>query len=374
VRKCLVLVLTILFLLSFMPFNAKNTQAISASSYCVIDSVTGRILYEKNAHTKRGMASTTKIMTAIVALENSDINSVATVSRKASYTEGSSLYLKAGEKMKVIDLVYGLMLNSGNDAAVVLAEHIGGSVENFANMMNETAQKIGAVSTSFTNPNGLYDDNHYTTAYELALITRYALKNEQFRQIVSTKKYTAQTVGDARKIYLSNHNKLLGSFDGCDGIKTGFTKKTGRCLVSSVTRDGWQAICVTLNAADDWNDHKTLINKAFSEYKMQKLVSKGQYLKTLPVLKGVSDLVGAVAGDSVCVPIKENEKIDFEMVYNLPENLDAPVVQGQLVGSVNLLFDKKAFASLDVIANASVEITKKASYFYKLVLILRAFI
>jgi len=247
-------------------------------------------------------------------------------------------------------------------------------VENFAKLMNGMAQKIGAVSTNFTNPNGLYDDAHYTTAYELALITRYALKNEQFRQIVSTKKYTIQTVGDGRKIYLSNHNKLLGMLDGCDGIKTGFTKKTGRCLVSSVTRDGWQAICVTLNAGDDWNDHKTLMNKAFSEYKMQKIVSEGQYLKTLPVLKGVNDLVGAVANEDIFVPVKENEKIDFEIVYNLPESLEAPIYLGQLIGNADVLHDKKIFASVDVVVNASVETTKKATYFNKLVLILRMLI
>lgn len=365
---------TILFLLASDLFFTVDASAQSASSYCVIDGVTGRVLYERNAYEKRGMASTTKIMTAVVALERANPADVASVSYSASRTEGSSLYLKAGEKMSISDLVYGLMLNSGNDAAVVLAEHIGGSVENFAAMMNETAQKIGADSTHFTNPNGLYDENHYTTAYDLALIARYALKNDVFRQIVSTKKYTVKTVGTERNIYLSNHNKLLTSLDGCDGVKTGFTKKTGRCLVSSATRDGWQAICVTLNAPDDWNDHTQLIDKAFSEYKPRKLVSKGQYIKTIPVRGGTADCVGTAASCDIYVPAKENEQFDFEVVYNTEEFINAPVEEHQIVGSMEAVYNGKVFATAELEAVGRIEETPHTNASKKLELFCKKYL
>lgn len=367
-KKCFCVVFTILFCLQIsMPQCA---GAISAASYCVIDSVTGRVLYENNAYTKRGMASTTKIMTALVALEKGKPDDVATVSNKASRTEGSSLYLKAGEKMTISDLVYGLMLNSGNDAAVVLAEHIGGDTDAFAEMMNAMAREIGANATHFKNPNGLHDDDHYTTAYDLALITRRAMQNETFRKIASTKKYTVETVDTKRKIFLSNHNKLLSQLGGCDGVKTGFTKDTGRCLVSSVTRDGWQAICVTLNAGDDWNDHTGLMNKVFSEYKNRRVVAKGQFIKTMPVKGGTADCIGTVADADVYIPAKENEQFDFETVYQVEPSVNAPVTQGQIIGSMDLTLGGKVFATVNLVSGDSVEKTKQATYFEKLQIIL----
>lgn len=367
-KRYFCLVFAVLFL--FQTGGVPPVRAESAASYCVIDVVTGRVLYEKDAYTKRGMASTTKIMTALVALERANPNDIATVSNNASRTEGSSLYLKAGEKMTISDLVYGLMLNSGNDAAVVLAEHIGGDVETFAGMMNDMAREIGADSTHFKNPNGLHDDDHYTTAYDLALITRRAMQNKTFREIAATKKYTVETVDTKRKIYLSNHNKLLNSLEGCDGVKTGFTKKTGRCLVSSVTRDGWQAICVTLNAGDDWNDHTSLMNKAFSEYQNRRVIAKGQFIKTVPVTGGNPDCVGAVTDTDISIPAKENETFDFEVLYHIDDALSAPVTQGQSLGSVELILNGKTFATAGLVSDRSVEITKRASYLDKLRVIL----
>ncbi len=367
-KRYFCLVFTVLFLLQTV--GTASVSAESAASYCVLDAVTGRVLYEKDAYTKRGMASTTKIMTALVALENANPGDVATVSNHASRTEGSSLYLKAGEKMTVSDLVYGLLLNSGNDAAVVLAEHIGGDVETFAGMMNDMAREIGANSTHFVNPNGLHDDNHYTTAYDLALITRRAMQNETFREIVATKKHTVETVDTKRKIYLSNHNKLLNLLEGCDGVKTGFTKKTGRCLVSSVTRDGWQAICVTLNASDDWNDHTALMNKAFSEYENRRVIAKGQFIKTIPVVGGNTDCIGAVADCDISIPAKEDETFDFEVIYHIDDTLHAPVSQGQQVGRIELTLDGKTFATAGLVSDCSVEQTKRASYMDKLGIIL----
>ncbi len=373
-KRLFCLIFTVLFFVSVFP--PQSAGAYSASGYCVIDSLTGRMLYSHNADAKRGMASTTKIMTAIVALENANPSDIATVSYNASRTEGSSLYLKSGEKMTVADLVYGLMLNSGNDAAVVLAEHIGGSVEAFAAMMNETAAKIGANSTHFTNPNGLYDDNHYTTAYDLALITRYGMKNEEFRKIVSTKKYTAATVATeknaSRNIYLSNHNKLLNMLEGCIGVKTGFTKKTGRCLVSAAERDGVELICVTLNASDDWNDHMGLLGSAFGEYKLKKVISKGQFIKTVPVTNGVGDVVGVVAADDVFVPAKDGERFDFETVYNIGDTIDAPVEENAYLGSMDIIYNGEKMASVGVVANGGVARTQEPKFFDKFKFIIGA--
>lgn len=328
---------------------------ISAQSYCVLDSVTGRVLYESNAHQQMGMASTTKIMTALVALEMGTLSDVATVSAKASRTEGSSLYLKPGEKMTLEDLVYGLLLQSGNDAAIVIAEHIGGSVEEFAGLMNQKAKEIGANDTSFQNPNGLDAEGHYTTAYDLALITRRALKNDTFAKIAATKSYKVKVIGgDGRTIYLTNHNKLLNSLAGCDGVKTGFTKKTGRCLVSSATRNGWQAICVTLNAPNDWKDHTALLNQAFDGYQPQKVLQARQFIRTAAVTKGEEESVRLLAKDDFYLPSKPGEVFDLELDYQLPEKLCAPVGFEEQVGEVKILYHGEVLGNMGLISENAV--------------------
>lgn len=337
-------------------------EAYSAECYCVIDSVTGRILYEKNAHVRRGMASTTKIMTAIVALETANLSDVVAVSYNASRTEGSSLYLKPGDRMTVEDLVYGLMLNSGNDTAVALAEHIGGSVEGFAQMMNDKARQIGANNTCFQNPNGLHSDGHYTTAYDLAIITRYALKKPIFAKIVATKTHKVNVIGDDRTIYLSNHNRLLSQLDGCDGVKTGYTKKTGRCLVSSVTHDGWQAICVTLNAPDDWNDHKMLINRAFEEYKPQKVLKTRQFMCTAAVEDGESDSVRLLAAGDFFIPAKKGEVFELDLIYHVPQTLNAPVGFEQQVGSAEVVYNGVSIGSVGLVSENAVYVMEKPGY------------
>lgn len=345
--------LVLFFFFAVLPCVRAN--GISAQSFCVMDGCTGRVLYEGNSRERRGMASTTKIMTALVALENGNLDDVATVSYKASRTEGSSLYLKQGEKMTVEDLVYGLMLQSGNDAAVVLAEHIAGSVEEFAALMNEKAQEIGALDTAFQNPNGLDADGHYTTAYDLALITRRALKNETFANIVSTKSHKIKVIGgDGRTIYLTNHNKLLNSLEGCDGVKTGFTKKIGRCLVSSASRDGWQAICVTLNAPNDWKDHTALIEQAFSEYRPQKVLSQRQFVKTVQVEKGEEDTVRLLAKEDFYLPGKAGEVFDLELDYQVSEKLTAPVGFEQEAGSVQIKYKGELLGSVALISEKGV--------------------
>lgn len=253
-----------LFLI-FMLLSPQKTLALdlSARAAVLINGKNGEIIMEKNKDERLPMASTTKIMTGLLACESKKMKKTVTVSPVASGTEGSSLWLEPGERQTLENLTYGLMLRSGNDAAVAIAEFLGGSTDAFALLMNERAKKIGVRNTSFKNPNGLNEDGHFTTAYDLALISRAAMKNKKFRKIVSTKNKTVPWESSEWDRSLTNHNKMLWRYDGCNGIKTGFTKKSGRCLVTSAKRGGTELICVTLNAPDDWNDHTKMLDYGF---------------------------------------------------------------------------------------------------------------
>lgn len=260
--KKLSFIICFLFFISLCP--RVNALSLSAVSAILIDAKTGECLYEKNADRKMPMASTTKIMTAICTAENINSNVPISVKKEAAGIEGSSIYLTAGEKITIKELMCGMLLNSGNDAATALALEVGGTVDGFASIMNKTAKKIGANSTNFKNPSGLYEEDHYTTARDLAKISAYALENPLIKWIVSSKELKISGGQKAKVRYLKNHNKLLWQYDGCTGIKTGYTKKCGRCLVSSAKRNGRELIAVTLNAPDDWRDHTALFDYGFS--------------------------------------------------------------------------------------------------------------
>ena len=241
---------------------------VSAKSAILINSQTGEVLYEKNPDDKMLIASTTKIMTAVVVLDKCGMDDIVEVSPDAANVEGSSAYLRAGEKLTVRELLYALMLSSGNDAAAALAIHVSGSIEKFAGDMNAKAKELGLENTSYKNPHGLDAEGHYSTARDLAKLTQYALKNNDFKDIVSTK---TAAVGSRS---LTNHNKLLWNIDGAIGVKTGYTKAAGRILVSAVERNGASYICVTLNDPDDWDDHTNIYNKVFSQIE-QSLPGRG---------------------------------------------------------------------------------------------------
>ncbi len=311
-----------------------NTYAISAQSSVVIDAASGRVLYKHNADKKRGMASTTKIMTTICALENADINSVATVSKNAYGVEGSSMYLMLGEKLSLENLLYGLMLVSGNDAATAVAEHVSGSTEKFAELMNKKAAEIGCFNTSFTNPHGLSDENHYTTALDLAIITAYGLKNPKFAEIVSTKSKSIPWKDHDYNRKLVNHNKFLSMYDGCIGVKTGFTKATGRCLVTAAEKNGMRLVCVTLNAPDDWNDHRELYDAAFSTYHPHLLKNSLETLETANVSGGTEKTVNLISENDVYIPIKDGEEKALEIDYEIFEDLSAPIEKGDVLGNM----------------------------------------
>ena len=240
---------------------------VSAQACVLIDAKSGAVLYEKNSSARLPMASTTKIMTALVVLEHMSCEQEVIVSKESTLIEGSSIYLKENEKITVENLLYGLLLESGNDAAYTLALACSGSVENFTLLMNEYAKQMGLKDTNFSNPHGLSDENHFTTAYELAFITSTAMKNEKFRKIVSTKKYVCSSQDGSYNRYFFNHNKLLKSYNGAIGVKTGYTKAAGRCLVSAAQRNDEMFIVVTLNDPNDWRDHENLLEYGFENFK-----------------------------------------------------------------------------------------------------------
>lgn len=351
----------LIFLICLFPIHtdAMENGGVSAKAAVLIEQSSGQILFGKNETQRLPMASTTKIMTAIVALEHGNPEDIVTVSKEAAYTEGSSMYLHVGEEIRLESLLYGLMLNSGNDAAIAIAEHISGSADAFADLMNETAAKIGVKDTSFRNPNGLDAEGHFTTAYDLAMITRYGLSNPAFQEIVRTKTKAVELDGRAGGRILSNHNKMLKLYPGCDGVKTGFTKKCGRCLVSSATRDGMQLIAVTLNAPDDWNDHTYLLNYGFHTYKMLLMTVPDQEIE---VQNGQS-LLYVIPKEPAKLLIKKQEESLYCLEIQWNERLKAPIKENQSVGKAIVYKDNKVVEKILLIAQNKVEpLIPKTSY------------
>ena len=270
-----------------------TAQAVgtSASSAILMEAESGRVLYEQNAHEERLIASITKLMTALVALESGhDLEETVTVGEACTRAEGSSLYLRPGEEISLKGLLYGVMLRSGNDAALAVAEHCGGSVEEFVGRMNEKAAQLGMVNSHFANPNGLNAEGHYSSAYDMALLARACLENEALAEIAATKSATV----DGR--VLTNHNKLLWQYEGCIGLKTGYTEKAGRTLVSAARRGGMTLIAVTLNDPDDWRDHTALLDYGFSTYAAVTLTEEGKAVARRPVSGSLVPLCGDPGG------------------------------------------------------------------------------
>lgn len=323
----------------------KYAYALGEYSEIVIEQSTGRVLYENAAHKRMPMASTTKIATCITAIENysGDINGRVRVPDCAVGVEGSSLYLKKGETLLFSDLLYGLMMRSGNDCAVSVAVLTAGSVEKFAALMNKTAEKAGAVSTHFVNPHGLHDKNHYTTAADLASITAYAMKNDLFRKIVSCKRYELSRSDDRCGQIIVNKNKLLFSFDGADGVKTGYTKNAGRCLVSSATRDGMTVIAVTLNCAPMFSECSRLMEYAFDNYEMRNLTPEGT-LSYCVDASGTKFYALGVA-ENFYYPVKKDgsENVGYSICDVKIASCDAK--QGDENGKLNIYLDKRLLFS-----------------------------
>lgn len=330
---------------------AQPVSAVSAQKAIVLDGQSGRVLYQKDAGSRSLIASTTKIMTALVICQRCNVLDRVRIPKEAVGIEGSSMYLIEGEVLTVQELLYGLMLSSGNDAAVALAIWCGGTVEGFAELMNDKARSLGLRNTHFVNPHGLDAPDHYSTAEDLAALAAYAMEDPIFAQTVSTK---AVRVGQR---YLRNHNKLLWQLDGANGVKTGYTKAAGRILVSGAKRNGRQLICVTINDGDDWNDHKQLLEAGFSRYRIQPLIYAGQILGTQTIAGGQAGSVTLIAGEDFSYPVAEGERLSLELpgsgfVY-------APVALGQDAGFAHVLLDGNPVGKVPVYYGQTVEQAKE---------------
>ena len=334
----------ILAAILFLPVKA---GAISAECAILIDAQTGRVLYEKQAEEKSLIASTTKIMTALVICEQTNVLDRVKIPKEAVGIEGSSMYLKEGEVLTVQELLYGLMLQSGNDAAVALAIYCGGTVEGFTELMNDKAHRLGMTQSHFANPNGLDSPGNYSTARDMALLTAYAMQNPIFAQTVSTKTIT---IGER---CLRNHNKLLWQLEGANGVKTGYTNAAGRILISSVTRMGRQLIAVTFNDPNDWQDHKDLIEDGFSRFTVQKLIQKGQTLGQLELAGGQEESVDLIAAEDFSYSLAQGERVTI----SLPEAgfAYAPVAEGEEAGFAHILVDGTAVAKVPLVYGKTIE-------------------
>ena len=334
-----------LALLSLLPGRAEGVGT-SAASAILMDVDSGRVLYEQNADAKMLIASTTKIMTALVAVRDGKLSDTVTVSRDAAYTEGSSRYLKEGEELTLETLLYGLMLCSGNDAAVAVAEHVGGSVQGFVKRMNETAGDLGMDHSSFANPNGLDDEKHYSTARDMAVLACAALENETVLRIASTRSIT---IGGRT---MTNHNKLLSMMDGCLGLKTGYTRAAGRTLVSCAERNGQRLAAVTLQDGNDWADHQSLFEYGFSAYPAQRPAILGRELGRAAVAGGMSDSVPLVAADSFSWPLAEGERLETSL--ELFRDLSAPVTAGTRAGQAVFTLNGQEVGRVDLLCGETV--------------------
>lgn len=328
----------------FLPVHA---HAISAQKAILLDAATGRVLYEKNADEQSLIASTTKIMTALVVCEQCNVLDRMRIPKEAVGIEGSSMYLQEGEVLTIQELLYGLMLRSGNDAAVALAIYCGGTVEGFAELMNDKARVLGMSESHFVNPNGLDAPEHYSTARDLAILAAYAMENPIFYKTVSAK---TVTVGNR---YLRNHNKLLWQLEGADGVKTGYTKAAGRILVSSATRDGRRLIAVTINAPDDWNDHRALLEDGFADFSHQRIVCAGECV-------GLVEIAGGEAGYAELIAV---EDFDFalapeetaKLLLPKPGFVYAPVAERAEAGFAHVCIDGKSVGKVRLQYGETVE-------------------
>lgn len=322
----------------------------SAKSMIVIETSQGKVLYAKNENEKLPMASTTKIVTALTVIENvDDLDKLVTVPKRATLVEGSSIYLKENEQLTIKQLLYGLMLQSGNDAALTLALEVGkGNVQEFSEMMNETALKCGCKDSHFVTSHGLDDPEHFTTASDLAKITAVALKNPVFREIVSCQKYIIRATEHNTARTLINKNKLLKSLDGCIGVKTGYTKKSGRCLVSACKRDNMEVVCVVLNCGPMFEESMELINKAYAEYRQYDILSKYKFVDSITVDNGENSSTRIFHKNGFSVVCKKGEEDKYTVKYDYPTNVKAPLSKGQKIGEVKIYYDNNLIFTEDL--------------------------
>jgi len=359
IKRYIVVFLTIILCNSSITYG--EDLNLSGESYILMDSRTGRVLYERNGYKKMPMASTTKIMTALVALENGKLDDKITIGNQCVGVEGSSIYLREGEILTLKDMLYGLMLRSGNDSAIAIALHVGKSTEEFVNLMNQKAKSIGALNTNFINPHGLHDNFHYSTAYDMALITKSAFECEDFGDIVKSKSYIANR---EENNYFYNKNKTLWDYSGGDGVKTGYTMSSGRCLVSSASRNGMRLIAVSLNARDWFNDNYKLLNYGFNNYKPYIIYDEGQFIKKTNISKGDKKWINFVTERSCIYPLKDEEREKIKISLEITENLQAPIEKNTKIGYVYTHLNGQLIYKSNLIAKNSIKKTTMIDRFW----------
>jgi len=318
------LLLCVLLLLPGTPARAVST---SASAAILIDAESGRVLYGQNAHEERYIASITKLMTALVAMESGhDLDEVVTIKKEYTGAEGSSMYLREGEKLTLEALMYGLLLASGNDAALAVAGYCAGTVEEFVSRMNRKAVLLGMENTKFLNPSGLTQEGHMSTAADMAKLAAACMKNEHIAKIVATRTIT---IGGRT---FTNHNKLLWRYEGCIGMKTGYTERSGRTLISCAQRNGQTLIAVTLNDGNDWADHTAMLDHGFGHYTRTRLAVAGEVYARIPVSGSLLSFVQVQAANAVYYPLAVGEEVRKEI--SLTQWIQAPVTRGQTAGTI----------------------------------------
>lgn len=343
-------ILLSLALIFAVKIPARAELAVSAKAAILMHADSGRVLYEKNADEHMLIASTTKIMTAIVVLEHCELDDLVEVDSRSAGIEGSSMYLKAGESYTVEDLLYGLLLVSGNDAASALALHVADSMEEFAELMNAKAAELGMTESSFKNAHGLDEEGHYSTARDMAKLAAYCMGNEDFARIAGT---VSHTVGEQT---LMNHNRLLREYDGCLGLKTGYTMAAGRTLVTCAERDGARYVCVTLNDPDDWDDHKALYDWAFANYSFAEVIPAGLSYE-VPLISGAEMTAPAETEGTAYALIQNGESYDMEL--ELPAFAFAPISEGERAGRAVACSDGQEIASVRIVYSEDVEVDRE---------------
>ena len=343
-------ILLSLALIFAVKIPAQAELAVSAKAAILMHADSGRVLYEKNADEHMLIASSTKIMTAIVVLEHCELDDLVEVDSRSAGIEGSSMYLKAGESYTVEDLLYGLLLVSGNDAASALALHVADSMEEFAELMNAKAAELGMTESSFKNAHGLDEEGHYSTARDMAKLAAYCMGNEDFARIAGT---VSHTVGEQT---LVNHNRLLREYDGCLGLKTGYTMAAGRTLVTCAERDGARYVCVTLNDPDDWDDHKALYDWAFANYSFAEVIPAGLSYE-VPLISGAEMTAPAETEGAAYALIQNGESYDMEL--ELPAFAFAPISEGERAGRAVACSDGQEIASVRIVYSEDVEVDRE---------------
>lgn len=363
-KKKFCLSLLIMLLLSSSLYASEVPGTIYSKGSVLIEKDSKRVLYEKNAHEKMAMASTTKIMTCIVAIESGKLDEVVTVSGRAARAPKVKLNLKTGEKQKLGDLLYSLMLESHNDTAVAIAEHVGGSVEEFCAMMTEKAKSLGAENTCFETPNGLDGESHYSTPYDMALIAAYALDNPDFVKIINTPQIDIPTtqVEGSIKHTLTNKNRFLSQYEGAKGVKTGYTSKAGHCFVGAAEKDDMELIGVALGAGWDskgksrkYTDVIKLMNYGYNNYKKYKVLDEGEEKGSIKVINGKVDDIKCYVDETIILPLTEREKETIELKKTVKDEIEAPIQENQVVGKIEVVCDGQILKKVDLFTHQKVD-------------------